>query len=203
MAAAVEVEPESILGFGPGIATAFSNSASEVWRATEGTKEGNTLGGPTQVNRGRVERAQRIGIEEVGAVEADAGEDAVVESKFEDIDKPGFASGEEHAPIPENITDVGAGFVMGGQIRELVISAIGLVDASDALLILCAVGRCAVIKRAAAAGDVHFLLNDIGPDAFESGPKGWIAGFDEQVGCAGIKVIGADSVAHRVGLLSE
>ena len=55
------------------------------------------------------------------------------------------------------------------RVRQLVGAAVGLVHAADLVLPRRAVGRGAVVERAAAAGDVELRVDDVAPQALEHG----------------------------------
>ena len=64
---------------------------------------------------------ERIRVEELTAVKPDAGEKAVVNGALKDIKIPGIAMEQEHALVPEGVGDGGAGLVVGGLVRQLVV----------------------------------------------------------------------------------
>ncbi len=191
------------MGLAVGVTAYFSQGAGEVWWAAKRGKKRHSGARPAKFGGQSVKQAQRVNIKEIRPVQARAGKHAVVERQFHNIHESGFARDLEHAPVPEHVADVGAGFVVRSEVRQLIVSAISLMDARDGFLVLGAVGRSAVVKRAAPAGDVHLLLDEVGPDAFQRRPERAVARLDEQIRCAGIKIIGADGVAHAVGLLLE
>ena len=67
----------------------------------------------------------------------------------------------------------------------------------------CAVGRYAVVKRAAAPGDVHFVLGNVVPHGVQLREKGFITRFRVHVCYARVQVVGADSVTHYLGLFQK
>ena len=103
----------------------------------------------------------------------------------------------------KQVADGGAGFVVGGALRQLIIAAESLVDARDLLLIFDAVRRCAVVKCAASAGDVELAGDQIVPDRFQRREQRFVAGLGVDVGGAGIEICRADGVAVGDGLLAE
>ena len=68
-------------------------------------------------------RFERIRVEERLAVERDAGDQAVVERALHDVDVLGVGVEQEEAVVPEIVADGGAGFVVGGHVRQLVVAA--------------------------------------------------------------------------------
>ncbi len=96
---------------------------------------------------------QRVGVEELVAVERDAGEEAVVDDALEHIDVLRVAVQQEHAVVPQGQRDRGAGLVVGLEVVELVGPGVALAGA----------------VLADAAGEVELAADDVLPDAVDRG----------------------------------
>ena len=76
-------------------------------------------------------------------------------------------------------------------------------DASDLLLTLAPVGRRAIVKRTAAAGDVQLLFDDVPPNRVERFQQRRVARFEVEVGGAGVEVVRPYGMADRFALFHE
>ena len=132
-------------------------------------------------------RLERVRVEEGLAVERDAGNQAVEERPLHHVDVLGVAVQQEQPVVPVVHADRGAGLVVGGQVRQLVVAAERLADA----------------RGADAAGDVELLRDGVAPDRVDGVDIGGVAGERGDVGHAGIHVHRAHGVADRLGLLDD
>src|SRR5580692_5848690 len=88
--------------------------------------------------------------------------------------------------VPVIVTHRGAGLVVGGEIRQLVIGAEGL----------------ALVERADAAGDVQLFPGDVVPNPVDGIHIGNIAGEGGDVGHSGIHIGSAHRVPNSFGLVN-
>jgi len=84
-----------------------------------------TLGGqqaqPTRASDGARPRSRGIDIEETGAVERDARQHAVVEGSLINVREPRVAVEQGEPVVPLGEGDRGAGFLIGGEVRQIVV----------------------------------------------------------------------------------
>ena len=133
---------------------------------------------------------QGVGIEELVAVQIDAGQDRVIQNLFQNIDVLAVAVEQVHSLVPHHICDLGAGFAVSIVVGQLIASAEGF-RAADA----------------DTAGNILLGVGHILPDGLQSGIIGiFTAGSHFQqchIGHTGVHILGTDAVAVSGGHLGN
>jgi hypothetical protein len=122
---------------------------------------------------------QGVGVEVALAVEADAGQDGVVEGVLQPVGVARLGGQGQHPGVPEDGADGGACLGVGGRVRQLV----GLAEA------------LAVVAGAETAADVRPGRPRVPPEVLEGLDQRRLARFQGDVGGARHVVHGADGVA--------
>ncbi len=130
---------------------------------------------------------QRIDIKEPLPVELHSGKNGVVKGALHHVRILAVNLIFQHFGGKEHQADGGAGLRIGSIAGQIIVCGERLADNGSA----------------DAAGYVHATLRDAFPQPFACGKKLLIAGHGSQVGHAGIKVDGADGVAHGVRLAAH
>ncbi len=135
----------------------------------------------------RAAAGEGVFVEEVGTVQGDAAEEAVVERAFQHVAVLAVACELQHAVGEEDQADGGAGFAVGGIVGQIVIFAEPLPAAFGA----------------DPTGQIHAALGDAIPQAVADRPQFRILRFRGEVGGGAVEVDRAHGVADRVGLLAQ
>ncbi len=177
--AAIEVERHSIGGGGDEIAADGGHQPADIHGAAGAGVPGPALG--------RAIAFERIGIEIMLAIAAEAGQRAVVEGGFEDVGIFAVEIEMQHALGPEDQRHRGAGLGIGRLVGQVEI-------VSEALI---------VRRRAEAGGDIHLGLHDVVPQRLQRALQRRFAGFEGEVCHGGVEIHGAHGVADHLVLLAH
>ena len=123
-------------------------------------------------------RTERVGVEIQLAVEAHAGDQAVIQGALHHVDVFAVAVEQELPVVPVNVADLGAGFAVGGHVRQFVVVAEPLAVAA------CADSACYV----------ELLGDDVLPDPVDGFGELGVAHQRGDVGHARIHIDRADGV---------
>ena len=198
---AVQARPQSVLVHGVGVLRRLGDGAGQVGRAAVAQDVLAALLAPDQLVGQLFGPAEHVLVEEPPAVQADARQVHVEHHALQHVHVLRRGVHQEHAPRPEHSAQGGAGLVVGGDVGQLVLIAVGLVH--QLVLEEVPVGGCAVVQRAAAAGDVHLLGHQVVPHRVQHRAVVRVAFFHVQVGDAGVEVVGAHGVADDLPVLLE
>src|SRR5581483_6221563 len=94
------------------VLTRFGDRANDVWRAAKTPQRLLPRARPAKLDGHGAKISQCIRVEKSRAVQADPGQHAVVERLLDDVSEAGFTRDLKHPPIPHQVTDGGAGFVV-------------------------------------------------------------------------------------------
>ena len=103
------------------------------------------------VEEERAVRLHRIRVEVLVSSQGNAGEQAIVESLFQDVDVPRVPREQEEAVVPHDRTDRRTGFPVRGEVGKLKGFAEGL----------------GPVSRAYGAGEVDLGFHHVTPDRFD------------------------------------
>ena len=199
MALAVHAEPDGVVGLHVCVLARFCDEARHVRRAAEAGHGVDSGTRPDDLVVQLLGAAEHVLVEILIAVEADGRDGQVEHGALDEVEVLCLRVKREHAEIPHDGAERAAGLVIGGDVRQLVLIAVGLMHEAD----LCAVEireqavrRVAGVQRGVAAVEVGFLHEAVLPHSVEHGSVLLVAGLGVEVGNAGIQIGGADAVTH-------
>src|SRR5205823_4958900 len=102
-ASAIEHDTHAAIGFEICVIRRLRDRPHDVRRAAETSQRLLSLPRPAEIDRHRINLPQRVSVEEGGAVEAHAGENAVEQRQLDEIREAWLAGDLEHAPVPEQV----------------------------------------------------------------------------------------------------
>ena len=130
---------------------------------------------------------QRVHIEEPLSIQRDTGQHAVVERALEDVGEPRVAVKQGQPMVPLGECDRGAGFLVGGEVGQVVVVREAFVRGAGA----------------DAAGDVHVAPGGVAPDAVDHLQQGRVLRFAGHVGGAAEQVGRPHGVSLDVPVIAD